>query len=166
MVTSFYRNGLAEKAEQLIKRSQTSYLLWQKEVETHIASSRKVAPNLCVRVINIAHAMSVSNMSRDRGLLRNILAQCEILLSKTDGDSPFGSTGKCTVLFSFPTQSNRHFTESDFPEGVEVDIWRPFFEVNMDTGAFRNLNMGQDADGNTANTKVLLCSRFFVKAKT
>jgi hypothetical protein len=139
-------HGLAEHANQLLSRFQTSFSLWQKEISrTLLSSSRRPTPDLRLHILKIIHvAQTHSSPTPSAGL-----AACRLAHLKTDEHGIDGD--EIHILFSFapPSSTNaRVCTAEDFAADREVYVWKPWYEVEV------------DAEESGRFTTTLLCSRF------
>lgn len=78
------RNGLAEHASHLVKRANTGFGLWQREIEVEFSASRKMRPDRRLRVVEVLQTSTSSHgggpfPSRGGGALHSVLSRCELL---------------------------------------------------------------------------------------
>jgi len=168
----FLKGGLAERAQTIVNRSQTSYTLWQKDIEVHLRAipsgpnahsftsyRRALRPDLLLRVVSVLRETRISGTSRGAGSLRSVLARCDVQQTGRDALSTTPtaqSTTTLLVLFSFSPEvlARASVTSSDptfdMVEGVEIMVWKPFHEVVLS-------REGASAE---ASEKALFCSRF------
>ncbi|TDL25743.1 hypothetical protein BD410DRAFT_837210 [Rickenella mellea] len=156
------RNGLAERADHLMTRSRTAYSLWQKEVETQLASSRQVTPDLRLQVMRIVHTSHKPTFNGTPGALYNVLAQCRVM---KDDSSHETEVEEGTVLFTFNDPTRRVDPGETVPEGINICVWRPWHEVEISSDVTRrpegDISSIENVEKRVAQT-ALLCSRFLV----
>ena len=180
------RNGMAERAQHLISRSQTSYTLWQKEIETTHSSGCVPKSDICLRVVEVLHSAYTSSSPGTSSSLRSILARCHVVSNvalhhpmedphHTGGYIP---SAEGYVLFSFSAggHNSRAGVTQVLNEGTYVYVWKPFYEVQLRSTPLTSFPVSEaspepDVNHPTVATETLeklqtalLCSRFLISS--
>jgi len=155
------RNGLAERASNLLSRSQTAFTLWHKETSSQFSSAttaRRPTADLHLRILKILHDSSSPSLhlhSRSTPTAQPIIALCRVLKKPRIG-AELTESDIYPVLFSS--------VREDIKEGKDVYVWKPWYTVELpDPGIFVDYEDMQFGLGKSRRSReALLCSRFFV----
>jgi hypothetical protein len=131
VVDHLCRNGLAERASNLLSRSQTSFALWHKE--TSSLSSRWPTADIHFSILKVLHVHSRSTPA---------IALCRVTKKPQDQLTE----DIYVVLFSSPTPNAAERIE----EGRKVYVWHPWYVVEA------GISYGLDETVKYA----VLCSRY------
>ncbi|OCH91327.1 hypothetical protein OBBRIDRAFT_792375 [Obba rivulosa] len=118
------RGGLAEDAKRLFSQKMTSLSLWQTQVEGYIRGSRRLTPELRVRIVSVLHDVEdVSNKTVQAP--RTGIVRC-----RSSADS---RAQDYVILLSFGSSANppRLNKLEDLQTGRELYIWRPWQTMEL-----------------------------------
>ncbi|PIL25913.1 hypothetical protein GSI_11666 [Ganoderma sinense ZZ0214-1] len=149
----YIRGGLADRTQRLFAQQNTRLALWYKDMELQVQrpeAHTPVAPDLCLRIFEVAHVTSIASLQRSQNVPRLSIVKCaKIVGGRTTGD--------LTVLldFGFPgSASAKAHTLDEVKEGRDLQIWAPW--NSSDSGAEELRRFGAlPRDGTT-----LFCTRF------
>ncbi|KAI0651276.1 hypothetical protein C8Q79DRAFT_23721 [Trametes meyenii] len=122
----FIRGGLAERGQRIYAKHNTTLTLWYKDMELQAQrpqSHSRVAPDLCLRVVEVLHISSVASLQRSQSVPRLCVARCTGVLPGKHREEDvavvldFGNPGS--------TAAKAH-TLDEVKERVELHIWRPW----------------------------------------
>ncbi|KAI0776805.1 hypothetical protein BD413DRAFT_610392 [Trametes elegans] len=130
----FVRGGLAERAQRLIAKHNTTLTLWHKDMELQAQrphAHARVAPDLAVRVVEVLHLSSVASLQRSQSVPRLCVARCARVSpgGKEGRGGGEGDTGTVAVVLDFGSPGSaaaRAHMLDEVREGMEVHIWRPW----------------------------------------
>lgn len=148
-----FRGGLAERAQRLFAQQNTRLTLWYKDMELQMQrpeAHTPVAPDLCLRVFEVAHVTSIASLQRSQNIPRLSIVKCaKIVGGRTTGD--------LTVLLDFGvpgSASAKAHTLDEVKEGKDLQIWAPW--NSSDSGAEELRRFGALPRDDTT----LFCPRF------
>ncbi|KAH9856410.1 hypothetical protein C2E23DRAFT_866359 [Lenzites betulinus] len=123
----FIRGGLAQRAQRVFAKHNTTLGLWYKDMELQAQRPQahsRVAPDLCVRIVEVLHMSSVASLQRSQGVPRLCVARC----SRESPGNPRESEEIAVVLdFGGPgSAAARAHTLDDVKAERELHIWRPW----------------------------------------
>ncbi|KAI0668841.1 hypothetical protein C8Q78DRAFT_1043297 [Trametes maxima] len=122
----FIRGGLAERGQRIYAKHNTTLTLWYKDMELQAQrpqSHSRVAPDLCLQVVEVLHMSSVASLQRSQSVPRLCVARCTgVLPGKTRQEDiavvlDFGSPGSAAA---------KAHTLDKVKSGIELQIWRPW----------------------------------------
>jgi hypothetical protein len=150
---------LAERASQMLTRSQNASTLWQREAE-NLRASHRLTPNIRFLVIKVLHITKPSDRFRDTSLRWTGIVLCRLLHSKSSmRDENY------TVLLSSHTSEPRFSVSSDLKENTEIWVWPPWYQIDLpvDLNLDNHETDGEEGEGRISDARVaLLCSRFYI----
>ena len=145
--------GLAERAQRLFAQQNTRLTLWYKDMELQVQrpeAHTPVAPDLYLRIFEVAHMTSIANLQRSQNVPRLSIVKCaKIVGGRTTGD--------LTVLldFGYPgSASAKAHTLDEVKKGRDLQIWAPW--NSSDSGAEELRRFGALPRDDTT----LFCTRF------
>ncbi|TBU30916.1 hypothetical protein BD311DRAFT_689822 [Dichomitus squalens] len=149
----YIRGGLADRAQHLFSKRHTALTLWSKDMQLQAQRSkehRPVAPDLALRIFEVAHITSVASLQRSHNAPRLAIVKCaHIVKGRTTGD--------VTVLLDFSspgTAAGRAHTLDEVKEGKDLHIWCPYNSSDLSAEELRRFG-ALPRDGTT-----LFCTRF------
>lgn len=160
------RGGLADRAAQLFKTSQTSLYLWRTALESH--PSQQTSPDLSFRVCKIAHTIFTGSCKPCASL-----TICRILMPVR----PFTSRKKLIYILLRLPDASQYFPLCNpqiLQEGATLRIWRPWHETALTHSSLfetpnaslplpsSNDSSSVSLDMKDIHNTVLLCSRFLI----
>jgi len=168
----FLRNGLAERASQMLSRSHTVLSLWQLETETLVRSFRRLTPDLRLRIVQVLCIPSCTDRFSQPSTRRFGLALCEVLNNEKPGMGSRQRTSAMILLSdSLPSSELGVRSAAGLEKDRDILVWRPWHEVEMpfDLEVPFAIPFG-DEPGNSAQQggwyergmATLLCSRFLI----
>jgi hypothetical protein len=181
-----YRNGLAERASNLLSRSQTAFTLWHKETSSQFSSAttaRRPTADLHFRILKILHEPSPSahSHSKSTSTVQPIIALCRVLNKPQNSSIGAGLTESdiYPILFSSPSpisSNSNPAAREDIKEDKEVYVWKPWYTVELpEPGMLIDASYEKGVDmqlgdewrlGRSRRSRrsreALLCSRFFL----
>ncbi|KIM77412.1 hypothetical protein PILCRDRAFT_825380 [Piloderma croceum F 1598] len=180
----FVRNGLAERASNLLSRSQTAFTLWHKETSSQFSSAttaRRPTADLHLRILKILHEPPPSTHSRPTPTAHPIIALCRVLNKPQNSRNEAGlaESDIYPILFSSlsPISSNLNpAAREDIKMDKDVYVWKPWYTVELpEPGILVDVSYEEGLDmqlgdewglgrsrRNRRSREALLCSRFFV----
>ncbi len=152
LLTAF-RGGLAERAQRLFSQQNTGLTLWYKDMELQVQRPQahtRVAPDLCLRIFEVAHVTSIASLQRSQNVPRLSIVKCaKIVEGRTTGDLivllDFGGPGSASA---------KAHTLDEVKEGRDLQIWAPW--NSSDSGAEELRRFGALPRDDTT----LFCTRF------
>jgi hypothetical protein len=175
-----YRNGLAERASNLLSRSQTAFTLWHKEASSQFSSAttaRRPTADLHLRILKILHEPSLPahSHSKPTSTAQPIIALCRVLNKPQNSSTGAGLTESdiYPILFSSPSplsSNSNPAAREDIKEDKEVYVWKPWYTVELpEPGILIDVDMQLGDEWELGRSRrsrrsreALLCSRFFV----
>ncbi|KAI0717728.1 hypothetical protein C8T65DRAFT_640580 [Cerioporus squamosus] len=149
----FTRGGLAERAKYLFSEQHTALALWYKDMTlqaTRPQTHTRVAPDLCLRIVEVVHIASIVSLQRSQNVPRLCILRCaKVIKGRTTGD--------LTVLLDFGgpgSPAGKTHTLDEIKEGRDVHAWRPWNSSQVDEEEMRR-HGAPPRDGST-----LFCTRF------
>ncbi|KAM5530835.1 hypothetical protein V8D89_015479 [Ganoderma adspersum] len=149
----YIRGGLAERAQRLFAQQNTRLTLWYKDMELQVQrpeAHTPVAPDLCLRIFEVAHMTSIANLQRSQNVPRLSIVKC----AKVVGGR---TTGDLTVLLDFGipgSASAKAHTLDEVKKGRDLQVWAPW--NSSDSGAEELRRFGALPRDDTT----LFCTRF------
>ncbi|KAF8584413.1 hypothetical protein K439DRAFT_1660756 [Ramaria rubella] len=164
----FIRGGLAERAENLLSRSNTNFSLWQSAFVKQLEGSKYPKEDIRLHVVSILSCTKhPGSPSISNGLPRNAITTCREVLQETrEGDGSPPQQGTVVFLFS---GNGKASSSVGLEVGKDVCVWRPWQEIDL-PAAYDPLHQplvevklppsGSQRPG--GQRTALLCSRFLV----
>jgi len=164
-------SGLAERAENLLTRSDMSFSLWQTSFLKQLCSCKRLKADLRLHIISIqSYTHHPGSSSTFSGLPRSAITICREVITDNYGVTGGSQPQQGMVAFLF---SNHETVSSalNFKQGKDVFVWRPWQEVDMpgtdsdDPFVIPSIDActpptSQDPGGRRT---ALLCTRFLVR---
>ncbi|KAI0744715.1 hypothetical protein C8Q76DRAFT_789207 [Earliella scabrosa] len=149
----FVRGGLADRAQHLFAKQNTVQTLWYKEMAlqgSRPTTTRRVAPDLSVRILAVSHTTSISSLQRSQNIPRLCVVRCAKIIKGR-------ATGELTVVLDFGSPGSlaeKAHTLEEVKEGKEVHVWRPWNSSQADAEEMFRHGV-PPRDGST-----IFCTRF------
>jgi hypothetical protein len=170
----FIRGGLAARASAFFQLSQTSLVLWQKEMERR--PNTLSSSDLCVNIIKILQKPLPSHSTSSKTLISPGIALCRIRQETNDTSSHHNSYNLddlYRIIFSFSSCVTQSLFNDlhQFSEGRTVRICCPWQEISFREESSTSVlpaSLPLPSSEPTltpdisVNDKALLCSRFFI----
>lgn len=174
-----YRNGLAERASNILARSQTAFTLWHKEMSSISSSSQRQSADLHFHILRVLHEPSPPSYthphSRSASSTHPVIALCRILSKPSNEGGNDLTKDIYPVLFSChdPPKFNQR---ERFEEGRDVYVWKPWYAVELQGAGiearYRTEHEEAQLVGESGlwrevikSKHALLCSRFFFQIR-
>ncbi|EIW56641.1 uncharacterized protein TRAVEDRAFT_65747 [Trametes versicolor FP-101664 SS1] len=154
----FTRGGLAERAQRIFAKHNTTLGLWYKDMELQTQRPQahpRIAPDLCLRIIEVLHVSSVASLQCSQSVPRLCVARC---LKISPGG--LGEPEEVAAVLDFGNPGSaaaRAHTLDDVKMDRTLHIWRPWNTAkvqdspnDIDTSLFRL----------PAHCSILFCTRF------
>ncbi|KAI0326812.1 hypothetical protein GY45DRAFT_1309840 [Cubamyces sp. BRFM 1775] len=122
----FVRGGLAERAQHIFAKHNTTLTLWYKDMELQAQRPKahsRIAPDMELRIVEVLHVSSVASLQRSQGVPRLCTARCTRVVPSRKQEEDivavldFGSPGSAPA---------RAHTLDDVQAGRELHVWRPW----------------------------------------
>jgi hypothetical protein len=128
----YLRGGLAAQAAIILSQTRTSLSLWQKQMNSHIASSHIPTPDMKLRVLKVVH---IPRFTESHPTSRPGFVIC-----KDGRDIVHG------VTLSFFSHTGAACAVNGLQRGSEVWIWKPWTvrEIKSDDEGVDGQSTGQD----------------------
>ncbi|KAI0351605.1 hypothetical protein OH77DRAFT_1429427 [Trametes cingulata] len=153
----FIRGGLAERAQRIFAKHNTTLTLWYKDMELQAQrpeAHAKVTPDLSLRIMEVLHVSSVASLQRSQSVPRLCVARCmKAPLGKARVEDvavvlDFGNPGSA---------ASRAHTLDEVVEGKGLQIWGPWCTTKI---AEDLPGVGEAIFRLPPNCSVMFCSRF------
>lgn len=121
-----YRGGLAERAQHVCTKHNTTLALWYKDMELQAQRPKahsRVAPDMSLRIVEVLHMSSVASLQRSQSVPRLCIARCTKVVPGRSQEEDiivvldFGNPGSAAA---------RAHTLDHVQEGKELHVWRPW----------------------------------------
>ncbi|KAI0656314.1 hypothetical protein C8Q70DRAFT_1013791 [Cubamyces menziesii] len=122
----FIRGGLAERAQHIFAKHNTTLTLWYKDMELQAQRPKahsRIAPDILLRIVEVLHMSSVASLQRSQSVPRLCIAKCTKVVPGRSQEEDiivvldFGSPGSAAA---------RAHTLDHVQEGKELHVWRPW----------------------------------------
>ncbi|GBE87137.1 predicted protein [Sparassis crispa] len=147
----YLRGGLADNAKCLFGHNDTALLLWQTDIHNCIRNSRRVVPELRLRIVSVFH------VSKGTGNHRSHQPPCLAILRCRNSGNQSAEVLNILLNIGSPCANLRMNKVEDVQEGREVYVWRPWHNVDLSSTSL--LADGVDPSGSGS---VIFCSRFWI----
>ncbi|KAI9068818.1 hypothetical protein FKP32DRAFT_1663556 [Trametes sanguinea] len=159
----FVRGGLAERAQRIFAKHNTTLTLWYKDMELQAQRPQahsRVAPDLSLRIVEVLHMSSVASLQRSQSVPRLCVVRCmkpHSVVSRQEEVAvvlDFGSPGSAAA---------RAHTLDEVKEGKELRVWRPWNTVKTGEEPAPSPSSSISLPmllGLTASCSIMFCTRF------
>ncbi|KAI8972548.1 hypothetical protein BD414DRAFT_581222 [Trametes punicea] len=155
----FVRGGLAERAQHVYARHNTTLTLWYKDMELQEQRPQahsRLAPDVSLTIVEVLHTTSVATLQRSQSVPRLCVARC---LKTTQGKTEEEGVVAVLDFGNSGSASARAHTLDDIKEGKHLHVWRPWNTISAGgdslarSGAATSLQLPRDC-------AILFCTRF------
>ncbi|KAI0632884.1 hypothetical protein C8Q77DRAFT_1158334 [Trametes polyzona] len=124
----FVRGGLAERAQRIFAKHNTTLALWYKDMDLQTRRPQahsRIAPDLTLRIVEILHVSSVASLQRSQSVPRLCIARCHERTAAALDEAledvavvlDFGNPGSIAA---------KAHTLDDVKAGRDLHVWRPW----------------------------------------
>ncbi|KAI0830171.1 hypothetical protein BC628DRAFT_1408335 [Trametes gibbosa] len=158
----FIRGGLAQRAQRVFAKHNTTLALWYKDMELQAQRPQvhsRVSPDLCVRIVEVLHISSVASLQRSQSVPRLCVARC----SRESPGNPREPEEIGVVLdFGSPGSSAaKAHTLDDVKAERELQLWRPWNLTQVAKAPVTDLgNLAMRPFQLPLGYSILFCARF------
>ncbi|OJT12338.1 hypothetical protein TRAPUB_11113 [Trametes pubescens] len=157
----FIRGGLAERAQRIFAKHNTTLGLWYKDMELQAQRPQahpRIAPDLCLRITEVLHVSSVASLQRSQSVPRLCVARCVKVSPSGPGEPEevvavldFGNPGSAAA---------RAHTLDDVKMERTLHVWRPWNAAKTRDSPDGSDEVNRSLFQLPAHCSILFCTRF------